>query len=55
MIVKAPFEGVIDGEIKKFAVGDTITKAEAEELNAEAKGFIKAEKPTKAKTASEGE
>ena len=55
MIVIKSFEGVIDGELKKFAVGDTITKAEAEELNAEAKGFIKAKKPTKAETASEGE
>lgn len=47
MIVEKKFEGVVGGELKKFSVGDTITKAEAKELNAEAKGFIKSEKLTR--------
>jgi hypothetical protein len=48
MIVVKAFETEIDGEMKRFVIGDIISDEQAGIINAVEKGLVKSESETKA-------
>lgn len=51
MIVRRRFKGVIDGQVKEFRPGDTITEDEAKELGLSGKSHLAKKESKRAQSA----